>query len=398
MVILAATENFVPILTSLHQAEHCPPDLLEGHPSVVCESPIELEQLLIPGYDGWSRYRRQVVEDGPRLDASRSVRHTGNGVITRPIQIIPSPTNLGLRPNESGQPVGTWRAAKVLLAHGLAERLRATTVAGPERLPYNFEPEPGSRVRNGQSVRQYSLVLATAVEASLSSGAFPLVVGGDCSNLLGCMLGLRRAGGRGLVHLDGHSDFFYPGNYDPNSRLGSVAGMDLAIVTGRCESIVTDWKGIAGPLVEDGDALQVGERERDDLDYPFAEILSTQIWQRTVQEVLGANLESTVLAVRDRLIQRQIDSAWLHIDLDVLDQTVMPAVDSPGSPGLDFESLKDLTRGFLSTGRIAGADVSIYDPDQDPNGKLAEQIVHWLAQIFETKTDPRLKGPLSIDM
>jgi hypothetical protein len=29
-----------------------------------------------------------------------------------------------------------------------------------------------------------------------------------------------------VVHVDGHSDFFHPGNYDSTARLGSVAGMD----------------------------------------------------------------------------------------------------------------------------------------------------------------------------
>jgi arginase family enzyme len=32
--------------------------------------------------------------------------------------------------------------------------------------------------------------------------------------------------------------------------------------------------------------------------------------------------------------------AWLHVDLDVLDRSAMPAVDSPGTPGLTFAQLR----------------------------------------------------------
>jgi len=35
-----------------------------------------------------------------------------------------------------------------------------------------------------------------------------------------------------LVHVDGHDDFYHPGNYDSARRLGAVAGMDLALASG----------------------------------------------------------------------------------------------------------------------------------------------------------------------
>lgn len=38
-----------------------------------------------------------------------------------------------------------------------------------------------------------------------------LVLGGDCSILLGAALGLRSRRRFGLVHIDGHTDFRHPG-------------------------------------------------------------------------------------------------------------------------------------------------------------------------------------------
>jgi arginase len=222
--------------------------------------------------------------------------------------------------------------------------------------------------------------LADAVERSLSDGGFPLVLGGDCSNLLGAVLGLRRTGGRGLIHLDGHSDFFHPGNYDACSRLGSVAGMDLALVTGRGEPLLTEWHGVARPLVEDADVIQIGEREGEDADYPFGEISLTDIWQMTVQAALGVGIHQAVERTKQRLVERELSAAWLHVDLDVLDQTVMPAVDSPGSPGLTYGTLAEMVRGLLATGRMVGMDVTIYDPDLDPDREYGREIVECLVE------------------
>src|SRR5690348_11298981 len=146
--------------------------------------------------------------------------------------LISAPISLGLRPGAKGQEPGTWRAPDVLLAAGLAERIGVREPIRLERPTYEFDAQPGTRIRNGNTLRAFMLGLADKVQAELTAGRFPLVLGGDCSVMLGCLLGARRAGGRGLVHVDGHSDFFHPGNYDTNSRLGSAAGMDLALATG----------------------------------------------------------------------------------------------------------------------------------------------------------------------
>jgi len=56
----------------------------------------------------------------------------------------------------------------------------------------------------------------------------PLVLGGDCSILLGTTLALRRRGRFGLLFIDGHADFYQP-EVEPK---GEAASMDLAFATG----------------------------------------------------------------------------------------------------------------------------------------------------------------------
>src|SRR5204863_9206734 len=155
-----------------------------------------------------------------------------------------APSNLGLRPTESdGQP-GTWRAPQVLIDAGLARALDAEEIIPLGRPTYEFEAQAGTRIRNGLSIRAFSLQLSEKVRDILKRHRFPVVIGGDCSILLGSLHGMRRAGGQGLVHIDGHSDFFHPGNYDTAKRLGSAAGMELALESGSGELMLADWTEI----------------------------------------------------------------------------------------------------------------------------------------------------------
>src|SRR5215813_14782327 len=96
------------------------------------------------------------------------------------IELITAPSSLGLRPERHGHEPGAWRAPGVLLAAGLAGRLRAARVVELDHPRYEFEAQPGTRIRNGHTLRAYSLALADAVTAALGAGRFPVVIGGDC--------------------------------------------------------------------------------------------------------------------------------------------------------------------------------------------------------------------------
>jgi arginase len=193
---------------------------------------------------------------------------------------------------------------------------------------------------------------------------------------------MRGAGGRGLVHIDGHSDFFHPGNYDTAKRLGAAAGMDLALASGRGELLLTDWPEIGKPLASDADIIQVGERNAESSTFNnyYGDIVRTGITQFTIQRVLADGIDAAARRVIARLEARGLNKVWLHVDLDVLDQSVMPAVDSPGTPGLDYLQLTELVGALCASGRIAGANFTIYDPDRDPHSIYARPLVQCIAK------------------
>ena len=66
----------------------------------------------------------------------------------------------------------------------------------------------------------------------------------------------------------------------------------------------------------------------------------------------------------------------------MLDQTVMPAVDSPGSPGIDPEELKTILARLVADPRCAGMNFTIFDPELDPDGRLAKWLVDFLNGVF----------------
>lgn len=297
------------------------------------------------------------------------------------LEIIAAPSSLGLRPPAPDREPGAWRAPEVLLSHGLAERLGTERVTWLPHPAYDFDAQPGTRIRNGRSIRDYSLSLSDAVQASLEGSRFPLVLGGDCSVLLGCLVAARLGGRCGLIHVDGHSDFFHPNNYDTTARLGTVAGMDLALATGRGEPVLTHWPLIGIPLVDDADAIQLGDREaaEPDLPQPWSVVPDTTLVQLTIGQLLDLGIDAAATQVTERLGTRRLDRVWLHVDLDVLDQAILPAVDTPGSPGLDTVQLAGLIGALVRSRRVIGLDVTIYDPDRDEGNRHAPLIVECLA-------------------
>lgn len=298
------------------------------------------------------------------------------------ICLINAPVNLGLRPLRPGHIPGTWRAPEALTRAGLPEALQPAQTIALEQPAYVSEPQPGALIRNADAIRAFNLGLADHVETAIRNGLFPVIIGGDCTLLLGALAGARRLHALSLVHIDGHSDFRHPGNDEFETGVGGAAGMDLALATGRGDAVLTAWPGIAGPLVPDEQAVQLGERENRDPGYSWGDIGDTAI---TLIDVFAAREigPSKVLGRIGQVLDRQSKwKFWVHLDVDVFDQAIMPAVDSPGSPGIDPDDLGIVIKALLADERCAGINVTIFDPDIDPDGRLAKFLVSFMAGLF----------------
>ncbi|ART64632.1 arginase family protein [Kushneria marisflavi] len=297
------------------------------------------------------------------------------------MNLILAPSNLGLRSQWNGHEPGTWRAPFALIKAGLLEALDSPKLTELPRPRYRAAPQQGTQLLNGHEMRTFNLRLAELVEQYYRQDEFVLVIGGDCSILLGALAGARRMGQLSLLHIDGHSDFRHPGNDNTGQTAGAAAGMDLALATGRGEALGTSWPDISGPLVEDRNVIQLGERENRDADFAWPDVNDTDITRIDVFEAdrLGA---TGIIEIIDQALARQPDKGfWIHLDVDVLDQGIMPAVDSPGTPGIDPETLLSVLKRFAPDLRCIGMTVTVFDPDLDPDGHYASRIVEMLARI-----------------
>jgi arginase len=279
--------------------------------------------------------------------------------------IIEAPSHLGLRAE------GVEALPAALLAAGLAEGLgtrRGDRLAAPAFDP-RIDPETG--MLNPRGLRDYAPRLADAVGAVLDDAAFPIVLGGDCSILLGTMLALRRRGRYGLLFLDGHADFYQP-EAEPT---GEAASMELALATGRGPELVTNLEG-RRPLVRDEDvvvfAFRDGEHAAADGSQPLAPTLRAMDL-RSVRE------RGVERAAREALahLERNDGPAgfWIHLDVDVLDDAIMPAVDYRLPGGLSWDELAAVLGVAVASDRAAGMEVTIFNPTLDPDGRIARALV-----------------------
>jgi arginase len=282
-----------------------------------------------------------------------------------PYAIVEAPSHLGLRAE------GVERLPDALLEAGLAERLvvrRRDRLAEP---PFDPSIDPETGILNVRGLHDYAPRLADAVGAVLDDRLFTIVLGGDCSIVLGIMLALRRRGRYGLLFLDGHADFYQP-EAEPT---GEAASMELALVTGRGPEIIANIEG-RRPLVRDEDTVVFGFRDAEQAALDGSQPLAATLRAMDLAAVRSRGIEE---ATKDALayLERKDGPAgfWIHLDVDVLDDAIMPAVDYRMPDGLSWAELTALLRVAAASDRALGLDVTIFNPTLDPGGRIAYALV-----------------------
>lgn len=282
--------------------------------------------------------------------------------------IIEAPSSLGLASN------GVEGLPDRLLGLGLAERIgarRADRLPVPEK---QAEPDPATGVLNAPAIAEWSPRLADAVEAVLGAGEFPVILGGDCTILLGPMLALRRQGRYGLLFIDGNADFFQP-DAEPE---GEGASMDLAWVTGHGPALLTDIEGRA-PLVRAEDSVAFGYRDHEDQEEAGSQPPPPELKTLDLPALRKVGIEAAAREAVAHLTRDGPDGFFIHLDADVLDDAIMPAVGFRLPGGLSWEELATALRIALDSGKAVGIEVAIYDPTLDRDGSAGRGLAEVLA-------------------
>ncbi|MDF2737500.1 MAG: arginase family hydrolase, arginase/agmainase/formiminoglutamate hydrolase [Nitrososphaeraceae archaeon] len=279
--------------------------------------------------------------------------------------IIDAPSILGLRPT------GVEYLPEALKAAGLMKRSNADYAGRVSPLPYNSERDKVTLLLNPDSIKIFSLQLADRVSSVIRSKQYPIVLGGDCSILIGNLLALRRLGRYGLFFIDGHADFYQP----EASLTGEVADMDLAIVSGRGPDVLTNIDSLK-PLVRDQDIILFGYRDREQAaSFGSQDVRNTDIYSFDLTYVKELGIATAASEAIKKLLQDELCGFWIHIDADVLDDSIMPAVDYRLNGGLSFNELSELLKIIVDSGRSVGMDITIFNPNLDSDGSIARRFV-----------------------
>lgn len=292
------------------------------------------------------------------------------------IQLISAPFILGLKCT------GVEKLAENLLAGGLAETINSTLpVIEVPTLNSLYHPERDQETNclNAKPIRAYSIALGKVVAETIQSKRFPLVLGGDCSILLGVMAALKTKGTYGLIFLDAHADFYQP----EKSITGEVADMDLAIVTGRGPDLLTNMYD-AKPYVRDEHVIHIGQRDQEETQkYGSQNILDTKIQCWSLGDLENSGVNKVAEQILESLAQIKVEGFWIHFDTDVLSDELNPAVDYRLRGGLSFEQVELLLRTLFRSEKMLGMSLSIFNPKLDRDGSVSKNIIQSLGRSFK---------------
>lgn len=200
-------------------------------------------------------------------------------------------------------------------------------------------------------------VLSASVSRAVERGRLPVILAGNCMTAIGTIAGIRSAE-PGIIWFDAHGDF----NTPETTVGGFLDGMALTTATGRC------WTQLASGVpgfqpVSDRNVLLLGARDLDRLE---GSALNSSDVMWLSPEQARHSLESTLDTLRSR-----VRTAYVHVDLDVLDSSV-GKVNSYAAPGgLTLEELQTALGYIVRRFTVGAVALTAYDPAHDGDGAVA---------------------------
>jgi arginase len=298
------------------------------------------------------------------------------------VVLLPVPYHLG-RPG-----VGVGAAPQALLSAGAAELLRADR----HQVDIVEVHRAGPLLDELSAVVELNAALAVQVRLARAAGALPVVLGGDCNVALGVVAGLSGTA-TGVVWFDAHGDF----NTPETSPSGFLDGMPLAMACGICHRHI--WQALGGEPMPESRVLHVGGR---DLDPDEQRLLSASRVNVVSALSLGRQAPADALAPSLAAIagrtgsrprrpgERQtVEAVYVHVDIDVLDPTVAPAVDYAAPGGLEPDELIQALHAVGERFDVAAVSLTAFDPEQeDDERRTLRQALEILRELIAVATGP----------
>ena len=300
---------------------------------------------------------------------------------------------IGVPFNSAGTMTGEALAPTVLREEGLIESLSAhNDVTDYGDIAISPEPKPERDPESGLIAPATLVGMATATRAAgpraYADRVKPVLVGGDCPILLGGLLAARdQLGyGPGLMFVDGHEDAYPPFG----SVTGETADMELGFALGLTRAEGLGDLAPEFPIVDAHEVVLLGPRDRAELKSEGIESVAHRVIVLDDTQLRDAGFEITAKRWLDQF-QHKPGRFWFHLDWDVLSSDDMPAVSYTQPGGLAWDEVATITRAALHADHLIGVDITIYNPDLDPDRSSARAIIDFMANATHApERTPRL--------
>ncbi|HMD78957.1 MAG TPA: arginase family protein [Nitrososphaerales archaeon] len=270
--------------------------------------------------------------------------------------------------------MGMGDAPSALQRAGLGPALGNLITERDVILPRLMKDFTEGKVKNLTHFRNATTQIYGAAKSVQAEPAF--VIGGECSIAVGILAGLAEVfGGKpGMLWMDAHGDF----NTPETSPSGYIGGMCLAMACGR-GPVLGLGSGGNRPLLEEERLVHVGSRA---LDPPEAAVLNTSPARLFTTQEVRKKGAAEVARQAARLLEDRTDWIMCHLDLDVIDPRVIPAVNYPTPGGLTLAEAATMIRTLMGTKKAKVLEITSYNPSNDKDGSSARRIIDLVKAVI----------------
>jgi arginase len=289
---------------------------------------------------------------------------------------VPRLRLIGVPSSAGAHAPGVERGPAWLRAAGLADALAAAGVTAFDAgdLPeshFGTSAAP-SGARNLPAVLDVVNAVADAVAAARADGDIAVLLGGDCTLVLGAVVGLRQqeqaSSEVGVFYLDGDADLD-----TPQEGWGVLDSCGVAHLLGDGEPRLVALRP-GGPLLDAASLVLFGFHPAQ---------LSAGQWRRFASHglygvpVTGIPPGTAGRRARQALARLQDKRALLcHLDVDVIDFAQFPLADCPRyHGGLSLSDAFDAVTAAAGHPGLACLTLTEVNPDHDPAGDLTQVLV-----------------------
>jgi arginase len=279
---------------------------------------------------------------------------------------------------------GHERAPGALRAAGLVDRLQSagfevtdlgdcvTQIAKPD--------EEHPRARNIPALVAALNDLRPRVEVAVKSGAFPLIIGGDCSIALATVAAARRYFRHvGLIYVDRDADM----NVPATTPSGCVDGMVISHMTGRgAPELVRFWG--EPPLVREPDIILFGV---DRMDAPEEQALARSPIRCYRADDVRRKGATVVAEDAANHLHGDKYEFVLHFDVDAISSSEFPPSTYAGPGGLSLAETKQALNVFASRKNVAALEITTYNPSLDADGSSARTLIELLVDVLTARVE-----------